>query len=58
MDTYLKLTFDKVISIGSNCYPKCFIQASLYGGETEFFDYIGTSMWSINELLVNDFISI
>jgi len=47
---------NNLLSIGYNCFFKKFIKEKLmYKKETQFFDYIGTSMWSINELLLNDF---
>ena len=47
---------DIFISLGYNCFFKKFIKNKLkHNKETNFFDYIGTSMWSINELLTNDF---
>jgi len=57
MNTFFNTKYDKIISIGSNCYPKFFIKNILRPsyGETELFDYLGTSMWSINALLRNDF---
>ena len=48
--------FDKIVSLGSNCYPKFFLKHILKNsGETHLFDYIGTSMWSINSLFTNRF---
>jgi hypothetical protein len=47
---------DNLISIGYNCFFCKFIKTKLkIKKETFFFDNIGTSMWSINELLLNDF---
>ena len=54
MNKFLK-SFDKIISLGSNCYVKMFLESQFKKEETQFFDYIGSSMWSINELLKNDF---
>ena len=54
MNKFLK-SFDKIISMGSNCYVKMFLDSHMSKKETQFFDYIGSSMWSINELLRNDF---
>lgn len=51
----LKEKFDIFLSIGYNCFPKMYISKKLCNGPTNFFDYIGTSMWSINEILSNDF---
>ena len=45
-----------LISLGYNCFPKRIIDNVLKRkGETNFFDYIGTSMWGINDILLNDF---
>lgn len=57
MNIYFNTHFDKILSLGSNCYPKFFISKILKPsyGETELFDYIGSSMWSINMLILNDF---
>lgn len=57
MKTYFNAKFNKILSLGSNCYPKFFIKRILNPpyGETELFDYIGTSMALINMLLLNDF---
>lgn len=49
-------SYDNLISIGYNCFFKRFLKIKLgHNKETYFFDYIGTSMWSINELIKNDF---
>jgi hypothetical protein len=48
----------KIISLGFNCFPKKFIDNFIGQTETNIFDYIGTSMWSINELSDNDFIDL
>jgi len=57
MNTFFLQKYDKILSIGSNCYPKFFIKRILQPpyGETELFDYIGTSMWAINSLLRHNF---
>ena len=49
--------FDKYIllSLGSNCNVKKYIDTIKPNNPTQFFDYIGTSMWAINELIENDF---
>ena len=48
-----------IISLGSNCYPATYIRALLNSineaKETQLFDTIGTSMWSINQLIENRF---
>ena len=48
-------SFDKVISLGSNCYIKMFLESIKYKTETHFFDYIGSSMWAINDLFKDNF---
>lgn len=57
MDLFLKTKYTNIVSLGSNCYPKLFIQRVIKptNGETQLFDYIGTSVWSINALLRADF---
>jgi len=45
----------KIISLGYNCYVKKYMNDLNISQETNLFDYIGVSMWSINELLLNDF---
>lgn len=57
MDTYFNTNFTKILSLGFNCYPKFFISKVIKPvyGETELFDYVGSSMWSNNLLLLNDF---
>ena len=49
------LSFDKIISLGSNCYVKMFLESIKYSSETQFFDYIGSSMCFINELFKENF---
>lgn len=48
-----------IISLGSNCYPVTYIRAVLKSmnetKETHLFDTIGTSMWSINQLIEDRF---
>lgn len=47
---------NNLISLGYNCFFKKFLKSKLrFKKETNFFDNIGISMWSINELLSNDF---
>jgi len=57
MDIFFNGKFKRIFSLGSNCYPKFFISKILkpLNRETDFFDYVGSSMWSINALLLNDF---
>ena len=45
---------DTLISLGYNCCIKRFFD-SIVPKETNFFDYIGTSMWAITELFENNF---
>lgn len=47
--------FDDVSSLGYNCYTKLYFNSKKMDQETQFFDYIGTSVWSIIDLLKNDF---
>ena len=47
----------ELISIGYNCFIKKFLNIELLiENKTNFFDYIGSSMWGINELFENDFV--
>jgi hypothetical protein len=49
------MSHDIVMSLGSDCYTRFFLN-NLYGKkETQLFDYIGSSMWSINDMIENDF---
>ena len=45
----------KVLSLGYNCSIKLFLKQIGIEQETHFFDYIGSSMWAINELIENNF---
>ena len=45
---------NKFLSLGNNCFIKKYLN-TIQPGETNFFDYIGSSQWSINELFLNDF---
>jgi hypothetical protein len=47
--------FDVVMSLGYNCYIKLYLNSKKNEQETQFFDYIGTSVWTIIDLLNNDF---
>ena len=48
--------YDNIISLGSNCYIKMLLDKEMNTKqETHFFDYIGTSMWSIIELFKENF---
>lgn len=55
MNILLSEKYDKIISLGSNCYIKLFLNHIQYEQETHFFDYIGSSMWSVCELIKNNF---
>lgn len=46
-----------IVSLGSNCYPAAYIKARLQpvNKETQLFDTIGTSVWSINKLIEERF---
>jgi hypothetical protein len=51
-----KNKYDKIISLGFNCFIKRFKQQELkISEETDLFDYIGTPMWGINLFIQNDF---
>ncbi len=54
-DIFLKYP---IISLGHNCGPKKYIDKKVAEKEHLVFDYIGTSMWSINELFQNDFVDL
>jgi len=47
--------YDKIISLGSNCYVKFFLKHINYEQETYFFDNIGSPMWSVCDLINNNF---
>jgi hypothetical protein len=51
---YIKNEY-KFISIGFMCYGKKFINKYVEETETIFFDYIGSSVCAINDLIKNDF---
>lgn len=44
-----------LISLGYNCNPKCFINVIKEKSETQLFDWIGTTIWGINNLVKNNF---
>lgn len=46
-----------IVSLGCNCYPAAYIKARLkpVNKETQLFDTIGTSVWSINKLIEERF---
>jgi hypothetical protein len=45
----------KILSLGCNCYARLYLTSLKILQETHFFDYIGSSMWAINELIENNF---
>lgn len=47
--------YNKTLSLGSTCFTKKFMLSIGINQETEFFDYIGTPVWSITDLVNNDF---
>lgn len=55
MNIQLSQKYDKIISLGSNCFIKIFLRHIKCEQETHFFDYIGCPMWSVYELIKNDF---
>ena len=46
--------FDKIISLGSNCFIKMFVEHIGIHEETNYFDYLGSSMWAVNELFMKN----
>ena len=46
-----------ILSLGANCYPAAYIKEFLKpdNKETQLFDTLGTSMWSINKLIEERF---
>jgi len=44
-----------VLSLGYNCFVKIFLQKINKEQETHFFDWLGSSMWSVRHLLENQF---
>lgn len=48
--------FDKVVSLGYNCYPRMYVNfCEKKADKTCFFDDIATPAWAIQQLLENDF---
>ena len=56
IDKKIKKLFEnyEIVSLGYSCYPKIFIK-KIIKKETHFFDYLGSSTWSIINLLNNNF---
>jgi hypothetical protein len=46
-------SFDTVISLGYNCFPKLYINRYVKSSETQIFDYLGTPVWALNKLIEN-----
>ncbi len=44
-----------VISFGFNCFVKIFLKKINLQQETHFFDWIGSSMWSIRKIFQDNF---
>lgn len=44
-----------LLSLGPNCFVKEFIKFLQIDQETHFFDYIGSTLWSLCDLIENDF---
>ena len=59
MDCFTKnrdiLNHHLVVSLGYNCYIKRFMSYLDISRETDIFDYVGTPMWAINQLIESDF---
>jgi len=46
--------YDMLISIGGNCFPMFYLRKYVKQSELLFFDHIGSSMWSIKDIIDND----
>lgn len=55
MSNILKNNYDEVVSLGFNCFPKRYISTYITKAPHKYFDYVGSSCWSILELLKNNF---
>jgi len=53
MENYIN-NYDIIISLGSNCYPKKF-KSLFKSEETHFFDWLGSSMWAVCNLIETNF---
>ena len=47
--------FDTVISLGYRCYTKIYLHKYYKEEETNIFDWVGTGIFSMNLLLMNNF---
>lgn len=54
MAGFIKRNYSNIISLGSNCFFKMYISHLKISKETNYFDYIGSSMWAIVDLIKND----
>ncbi len=46
--------YNKTLSIGSTCFIKKFMLSIGINQETEYFDYIGTPVWAMTDLIQNN----
>ncbi len=46
--------YTKTLSLGSTCFTKKFMLSIGINQETEYFDYIGTPVWAITDLIKNN----
>ena len=54
MTVFMKRNYSNIISLGSNCFFKMYISYLKINQETNYFDYIGSSMWAIVDLFKNN----
>jgi len=47
----LNNSYDRIVSLGSTCCIKAWLRAYNIEGETNFYDWVGSSMWGIVKLL-------
>lgn len=47
--------YENIISLGYSCFPKKYLIYIQRSAETHFFDWLGTSLWTICDLIENDF---
>lgn len=51
----MNFKYSYAVSLGSSCFTRRFIETCKMSDEYLFFDWIGSSMWAINELLQTRF---
>ena len=51
----MNFKYSYAVSLGSSCFTRRFIEVCQMSDEYLFFDWIGSSMWAINELVQNRF---